>query len=721
MSVTRVHPKGAFSVKTFKLTLLLTLLVGLSACGTNPTIVIEPTPTATTAPQTAVADSPSNNMLLSNLNRLCLVVSEGADLEVGYWANIRQGVEAIASDYNLQISYVGGDVSGDITAIEQCLDQNSQVVITANTEWSSVTLQAALENPNIQFIGIDQLVVDGPFNYAGIQSREDEAAFLMGYLAGLVTRSDVVAGIYGPELPVTKRYREGYEQGVAYAAAELDKSIEVLGVYLDRFNDTAAGEATAQSFIEMGADVIFGASGPAGNQAILYAAQQGVYVIGSPQDMYYPLFDAGAVPGADRLISSLLKRVNVGLFDMLSMLLENNLSTYPSGDNYFLTLANGGLAFAAAHDADIPETIYTQVADLETAIIRGEVTTGVEPVANLAAQPDSAAPAIINQVCFVADAAIIQDNGFYQYTYQGIQAVSQEYNIDLMFAPEFTDVSDPADPRLADYVQGCVEMNAQVVVSSGFYFGEVMLAAAQNNPDVYFIGVDQFVANGPTNYVGIQFQEDEVAFLVGYLAGLVTESNIVAGIYGPDFLPLKRFRNGYEQGVRYAAAERQQDIEILGVYLDSFFSPDVGAETAQSYIDSGADVIFGAAGASGSGAILHAAQQQVYVIGVDQDEFFTTFQGGTVDGAEYLITSALKRVDIGVIDLLTILAREQFAAFPGGENYVLTVANGGLTFANPHLADIAPELYERVTEVEQQIASGVLQTGVDPITGELVE
>jgi basic membrane lipoprotein Med (substrate-binding protein (PBP1-ABC) superfamily) len=219
--------------------------------------------------------------------------------------------------------------------------------------------------------------------------------------------------------------------------------------------------------------------------------------------------------------------------------------------------------------------------------------------------------------------------------------------------------------------------------------------------------------------VGIQFREDQAGFLVGAMAALMTQSGTIAGVYGIDIPPVIKFRNGYEQGARYI----NPDINVLGVYIDSFTAPDRGAAAAEQFIGDGADIIFGAGGPTGSGAIAFAATQEgvVGVIGVDQDEYFTTFGGGETPGAERLITSALKRVDNGVYQLLEIAAGTDATNWPGGSIYVLEVANDGIAFAPAHDAAVPQEVTDRVTEILEGIRSGEIETGVDPVSGALLE
>jgi len=131
----------------------------------------------------------------------------------------------------------------------------------------------------------------------------------------------------------------------------------------------------------------------------------------------------------------------------------------------------------------------------------------------------------------------------------------------------------------------------------------------------------------------------------------------------------------------------------------------------------GADVIFGAGGPTGSGGIKRAAEEGIYVIGVDQDEYLTTFGGGTTPGAEFLVSSAVKRVDLGVYDQIYGFLTGTAA---GGSLYILDAANGGITFAPAHDAAVPQDVADRLEAIRAGLANGSIDTGVDPITGALL-
>ena len=106
--------------------------------------------------------------------------------------------------------------------------------------------------------------------------------------------------------------------------------------------------------------------------------------------------------------------------------------------------------------------------------------------------------------------------------------------------------------------------------------------------------------------------------------------------------PVVRYVNAYES----CAKQVNPDVSVLSIYNEAFNTPDKGASDAQQFLGEGADVIFGAGGPTGSGGVVEATTQGAWGIGVDQDEYFSTFDGGKAAGADKLATSAIKRVDL---------------------------------------------------------------------------
>jgi basic membrane protein A len=245
-----------------------------------------------------------------------------------------------------------------------------------------------------------------------------------------------------------------------------------------------------------------------------------------------------------------------------------------------------------------------------------------------------------------------------------------------------------------------------MIITVGFMLGDATKKVALKYPRVQFAIVDFAYAPPVANIIGLTFAEDQSGFVAGALAGLMTQTKTVGMVAGAEIPPVVRFRKGYEAGVKYVCAACQ----IVGVYIDSFTDPARGKTAALSQIDEGADVIFGGGGTTGSGAILGASQAGVWVLGVDQDEYLTTFKQGEVKGANKLLSSAMKRVDNAVYGAIKMAVE---GTFKGGTQ-VFDASNDGIGLAPFHATESAvPETVKaKLQEIATGLKAGMIKTGV---------
>ena len=148
---------------------------------------------------------------------------------------------------------------------------------------------------------------------------------------------------------------------------------------------------------------------------------------------------------------------------------------------------------------------------------------------------------------------------------------------------------------------------------------------------------------------GLVFDEDKAGFLAGALAGLLTESDTIAAVLGTDQVPpVVAFKEGYENGAKYT----NPDVNVIATYhpggLDTAFNdPEWGATTARQAIDNGADVVFGAGGKTGNGALIEVAKEG----GRCSASASTPTSGRRCPKPHpCLVTSAMKLIDDGVVD-----------------------------------------------------------------------
>jgi basic membrane lipoprotein Med (substrate-binding protein (PBP1-ABC) superfamily) len=338
------------------------------------------------------------------------------------------------------------------------------------------------------------------------------------------------------------------------------------------------------------------------------------------------------------------------------------------------------------------------------------LVTSIVPALHVAAQ-DS----VVNKLCLVTDLGRVNDGTFNQFAHEGAKKAADEFGLDYTF------IETQAQTDYAKNIQTCLDEGYDTIVTVGFLIAEATGAAAKDNPDVHFIGVDQYVgpdADGnaaPANYAGLQFREDQAGFLAGALAAQMTKSGTIAGVYGIDIPPVKKYRNGFEQG----AAFIDPKVKVLGTYIPSFVDPAAGGTAAAQFLGEGADVIFGAGGPTGSGGIIEAAKKGALVIGVDQDEYTSTFGNGSADGAKNIISSAMKLVDQAVYLAVKSLV-DGGADFPGGSNLIMSAQNDGVGFAPKHDSDVPDDVTAKMDTILAGLKDGSVWTGVDPVGGDLL-
>ncbi len=300
------------------------------------------------------------------------------------------------------------------------------------------------------------------------------------------------------------------------------------------------------------------------------------------------------------------------------------------------------------------------------------------------------------KVGLVTDMGKIDDKTFNEYAYKGMAKAAVEFG----FQTSFIETRQPTDyvKNIAQFI----EEGYDVIITVGFMLGDATRAMAKKHPKIEFIIVDFAYEPPLENVMGLVFSESQSGFLAGALAGLMTESKIAGMVAGKEIPPVARFRMAYEAGVRHVCP----DCEVLAVHIDSFNDPARGKAAALSQMDEGADVIFGAGGTTGSGAIMGASAAGAWVIGVDQDEYQTTFKNGKTPGANRVLSSAMKRIDIAVYSALKKMADGKFK----GGTLVFDVQNDGIGLAPFHEAESAvpAPVKEALGDIRKKVQSGEL-------------
>ena len=293
-----------------------------------------------------------------------------------------------------------------------------------------------------------------------------------------------------------------------------------------------------------------------------------------------------------------------------------------------------------------------------------------------------------------------EDLGFNSMAYQGLQRAQTEQGIAAtLYEPA------SADEYAAKLTQ-CVSDGNQLCFAVGFSMADAVAAAASTYPSTHFAILDFSPDSPPANLKGILFNEKQAGYLAGSLAGKMTGADVGA-IGGMEIPAVVGFLDGYRNGAQCAKA----GVDVLLRYTGTFTNPSLGAAVAEDMISRGVDVIFGAAGATGNGAILYSAQNEVWSIGVDADQYLSVFENGVVDGSDKLLTSAMKRLDNAVYDTI---ADELAGAFSSG-TVTYGLANDGVGLAPYHETDSGdpPAVTQATKDYVDSVKAGILAGTID--------
>lgn len=203
------------------------------------------------------------------------------------------------------------------------------------------------------------------------------------------------------------------------------------------------------------------------------------------------------------------------------------------------------------------------------------------------------------------------------------------------------------------------------IVMTGFSFESPLSVVAPDFPDTKFVLIDAEVDQ--PNVKSIIFKEHEGSYLVGLIAGMTTQTNVVGFVGGMDIPLIRRFACGYVQGVKSVNSDIQIIQNMTGNDPSAWNDPIKGGELTKAQIAAGADIVYHAAGGTGVGVLQAAADAGILGIGVDSNQ--NHLHPGSV------LTSMLKRVDVAV-----------YESFVEGDNlslgtHVFGVAEDGVGYA----------------------------------------
>ncbi|MEN9834770.1 MAG: hypothetical protein RL011_963 [Pseudomonadota bacterium] len=292
------------------------------------------------------------------------------------------------------------------------------------------------------------------------------------------------------------------------------------------------------------------------------------------------------------------------------------------------------------------------------------------------------------RVAVLLDKGGKDDKSFNAAAFKGTQEAVKKLGVKVKVLEGRDDNS--AEPML----RSLASKRFDLIFAIGFSQAEAVKKVAAQFPDRHFVLVDSEIQ--APNVASVLFQEHEIGYLVGAMAGLTTKSGKVGFIGGMDIPLIRRFLMGYEAGVKSQRPKDKITINFTGVTGEAWNNPPKGKELAISQYDQGVDVVFAAAGATNMGVFDAAEERGKLAIGCDSNQNWVK--------PGFVLSSALKRVDNAVYRMIEDGQKGVF--HNGTVRYGL--ADGGVDFAlDDHNAKLlAPAVLAKLAKIKSDIVAG---------------
>ena len=268
-----------------------------------------------------------------------------------------EGLQRAGKDLGIEVNYLESKGDADYTPnIEAFMDEDYDLIICVGYMLADATRAAAEANPDQQFAIIDDSSCSDLPNVTCLMFKQEQASYLVGYVAGMMTKTNNVGFVLGMASDTMHLFGYGYVAGVLDANPEAT----VQQTNANSFADPAIGKSSANAQITNGADIIYHAAGGTGNGVIEACQEAGVYAIGVDSDQ--------SVIAPSTVITSAMKRVDNAVYDAAAEALAGKLE---AGVKVY-ELSNAGVDIAPTQDLLTPEVIAA-VEDVKAKIISGEI------------------------------------------------------------------------------------------------------------------------------------------------------------------------------------------------------------------------------------------------------------------------------------------------------------------------------------------------------------
>ncbi|HEV2887359.1 MAG TPA: BMP family ABC transporter substrate-binding protein [Jatrophihabitans sp.] len=291
------------------------------------------------------------------------------------------------------------------------------------------------------------------------------------------------------------------------------------------------------------------------------------------------------------------------------------------------------------------------------------------------------------------------DKSFNDSAAAGLDAAKQKYNLSDSDVKELEAAQGEAEADKEARLTQLADNGFTSIIAVGFAYADAIKAVVGKYPNVKFAIIDDNSVQAP-NLADLTFAEEQGSFLVGAIAALKSTKHHVGFIGGVNVPLIQKFQAGFDAGAKAADPSVKLEDKYLTQPPDfgGFNDPTKGETAANGIYDAGADVIFAAAGGSGSGVFKAAKAKNSLAIGTDSDQY----QSAADDVKDVVISSMLKRVDVAVGKFIDSVKDGSFKA----GNTIFDLKAGGVDYSTS--GGKIDDIKDKVDDFKAKIIDGTI-------------
>lgn len=295
-----------------------------------------------------------------------------AGTDKGWNEQGKVGLEAIAKKYNFKIELAEALGYGDIKpTLRDMVKKGCDLIICHAAGYQTVAPEIARET-GVKVITTENHKDITPGLISDIDTQPQGGCYLAGWLAGKMTRSNIVGIVTSAEPPTWNRMSAGFAQGLKTSNPNCKLLYSVIGE--EAYADAAGAKRNTVDQIAVGADVIFG-MGDGASFGMLQACSTKKAKDGGKAWFIDVIGDKRSIDKSDVLLTSVLWDMSVVYDEIIKSYMDG---TY--GKEHWVAMDNGAIYLLEPNKA-VPQDIRTELKTIEKNVKSGAIQVVDLPVA----------------------------------------------------------------------------------------------------------------------------------------------------------------------------------------------------------------------------------------------------------------------------------------------------------------------------------------------------